>query len=651
MRKLLIGLMLGIFSLSTNATVTVTENSAGTTTITINGEAGQIGKENDYYGNKSYEYMAGISENDQTKIRNAKNIIIKGNINAVDIKTLVAKNANGGNWTLDHLDMEGASIDKITAEGNEWHTSSHTFLPNGTTLIACKTITLPMTQDKTVPAFFRACLGGPNNLPVIEKIIIPEGYTLIGESSFRNLPNLTSVTLPNTLTEIKDHAFEECAKLDVMVFPESLRKLGNKVFFNTKLKDVYFLGKEAPVVGDEAFDEGSYRGYGGMVMTSDAKPYGNTDHGYAERMNFVDDARTFAVLHLRVDLTDEERAKYIDITRNYEVIKGDDNKYRAFYDLYYGKNMIWPGQYSYNHTFEDAVKGVLWDGKTTYDKTKYMGLHKFTIALSNVYNNDTKKWTFNKLSPNKWWTICVPFKMTKAQIREVFGEGTEVCKFSKVIRNKNKGTIVLEFKDDRMAAAAKNDDIVIQKHISYMIFPTKQPSGAKYVFDGYQIETGSPEPTSVKPEGSDDNEYTYRFIGTYLSRKVAGENGGKEQSIIMPQYSYFLGAKNGKHKFFYQTGTSGKWNPFTAVVQVFKGQNHNGIDDSFVASGGSKMMSFFGSDKTTDINTVTIELGNGKNATTIVYNLNGQVVGYGIDSLNELPGGIYIVNGKKVFNK
>lgn len=647
MKRVFIAMVSGLMALAASASVTVTESPTGTVTIAVDGEAGQIGQEKDSWGNKTYDYMPAISESDQSMIKNAQNVIITGNINAIDVKALVAKNADNGNWTLNHLDMGGATIDKIEVEGNEWYASAHTFMPTGNTCIACKKMTLPMTNDHAVPAYFRACFGPSNNIS-LEEIVLPEGYEVINQSAFKNLPNLSSVVLPNTLTTIKDNAFEECAKLKVMVFPESLTMLGDKVFNNTKLMDVYFLGKEAPTVGPDAFDAGTYKGNGGMVMDT----YGNTSEGYAERMNYVNAANTFGLLHLRADLTNEQRAKYVDITRDYKVEIGDDSKYKAFYDLYYGENKIWPGQKSYEHTFTDAVNGTLWDGVTTYEKDKYMGLHKFTITVSNVYNTDTKKWTFNKLSADQWWTLCVPFSMTKAQVREVFGEDTEVCKFSKVTRNQDERSILLEFKDDQMTSATSDDDIVIHDHIAYMIFPTKQlPTGENYVFDGYKMETGSPEPTSIKPTfvpaGSEDDECTYRFIGTYLSRWNANENDGVGQPVLMPRYSYFLGAKGGKHQFFYQTGTTGKWNPFTATVQVFKGQSHEGIDDSFVVTSGAKMMSFFGGQTTTGIDTVALELGTGKNAATVVYNINGQVVRHGTSSLEGLPSGVYIVNGKK----
>lgn len=655
MRKILLLFVAAIVAASAHASVKVTENPSGTVTIAVNGAAGQIGVENIQWGNKSYDYASGMTAAYQALIKTAQNVIITGNINSDDIKTLVAKNQNGNTWTLNTLDMKGASIDKITVEGSEWYASSHTFMPNGNTRISCKKFVFPHTNDGIVPDYFSACFQRTNSQ--LETVIIPNGYKSIGKKAFNNT-TIKHITLPNSLESIGEEAFVECHNLKTIAFPAGLKTIGDKAFNNTKLMDVYFLGKEAPIVGNDAFDAGTYKGNGGFAPTnySDTNPIGDTKNGYAERRNYTNGANTFGLLHLRADLTNEQRAKYTDITRDYRVEKIDENNpnsfYKAFYDLYYGKMKIWPGRVSYEKTFDDAVAGKLWNGTTTYDKDKYMGLHKFSITVSNVYNDDTEKWKFGKKG-QQWWTICVPFNMTKAQVTAVFGANTEVCKMNEVVRNKEKRRITLKFKDDQYKNAASDDAIVIKAHEAYMIFPTASPT-LDLTFEGYQLEEGSPIPTiiSATEEGSvtENGGYTYRFIGNYLSTWNANENNGVGKPIYMPQYTYFLGAKGGKHVFFYQTGTTGKWNPFSATVQVFKGQTNFGIDDSFVTESGAKTASFFGTEDdshTTGIEDVTIEAGNNP-ATSVVYTLDGRIAGRGQQALNGLKSGIYIVNGKKI---
>lgn len=644
MRKILLLFVAAIVAASAHASVKVTENPSGTVTIAVNGAAGQI-------GTSGFQYTSAISSDNQNLIKTAQHVIITGNINANDIKALVAKNKTGNNWTLNTLDMKGASIDKITVEGSEWYASSHTFMPDGNTRISCKKFVFPHTNDGIVPDYFSACFQRTNSQ--LETVIIPNGYKSIGKKAFNNT-TIKHITLPNSLESIGEEAFVECHNLKTIAFPAGLKTIGDKAFNNTKLMDVYFLGKEAPIVGNDAFDAGTYKGNGGFAPTnySDEHPIGDVKNGYAERRNYINGANTFGLLHLRADLTNEQRAKYTDITRDYKVEKDETNFYKAFYDLYYGEMKIWPGRVSYEKTFNDAVAGKLWNGTTTYDKDKYMGLHKFTITVSNVYNDDTEKWKFGKKG-QQWWTICVPFNMTKAQVTAVFGANTEVCKMNEVVRNKEKRRITLKFKDDQYKNAASDDAIVIKAHEAYMIFPTASPT-LDLTFEGYQLEEGSPIPTiiSATEEGSvtENGGYTYRFIGNYLSTWNANENNGVGKPIYMPQYTYFLGAKGGKHVFFYQTGITGKWNPFSATVQVFKGQTNFGIDDSFVTESGAKTASFFGTEDdshTTGIEDVTIEAGNNP-ATSVVYTLDGRIAGRGQQALNGLKSGIYIVNGKKI---
>lgn len=648
MRKILLLFVAAIVAASAHASVKVTENPSGTVTIAVNGAAGQI-------GTSSFDYASGVTSDYQTRISSAQNVVITGNINANDIKTLVAKNQSGNNWTLNTLDMGGATIDKITVEGNEWYASSHTFMPDGNTRISCKKFVFPHTNDGIVPDYFSACFQRTNSQ--LETVIIPNGYKSIGKSAFTQT-SIKHITLPNSLESIGEEAFVECHNLKTIVFPANLKTIADKAFNNTKLMDIYFLGKEAPTVGNSAFDDGTYKGNGGFVPNAtdkDGNPIGDIKNGYAERRNYINGANTFGLLHLRADLTNEQRAKYTDITRDYRVEKINESNpnsfYKAFYDLYYGEMKIWPGSYSYNKTYNDAVDGKLWNGGT-YDKDKYMGLHKFSITVSNVYNDDTEKWKFGKKGQH-WWTICVPFNMTKAQVTAVFGANTEVCKMNEVVRNKEKRRITLKFKDDQYKNAASDDAIVIKAHEAYMIFPTASPT-LDLTFEGYQLEEGSPIPTiiSATEEGSvtENGGYTYRFIGNYLSTWNANENNGVGKPIYMPQYTYFLGAKGGKHVFFYQTGTTGKWNPFSATVQVFKGQTNFGIDDSFVTESGAKTASFFGTEDdshTTGIEDVTIEAGNNP-ATSVVYTLDGRIAGRSQQALNGLKSGIYIVNGKKI---
>ena len=93
---------------ATYAKVTVTQGLSGTVTIAVEGEAGQIGVGTSNWPN--YDYSTVITESYKKLIKNAKHLVITGNVNSTDMAALVGKNANGNNWTLEELDMSRAML-------------------------------------------------------------------------------------------------------------------------------------------------------------------------------------------------------------------------------------------------------------------------------------------------------------------------------------------------------------------------------------------------------------------------------------------------------------------------------------------------------------------------------------------------------------
>ena len=73
----------------------------------------------------------------------------------------------------------------------------------------------------------------------IQKCVIEEGVTSIGETAFYNCKNLTSVEIPNSVTYIADHAFNSCESLTSVEIPGSVTHMGVAAFaFCTKLSKV-----------------------------------------------------------------------------------------------------------------------------------------------------------------------------------------------------------------------------------------------------------------------------------------------------------------------------------------------------------------------------------------------------------------------------
>lgn len=409
----------------------------------------------------------------------------------------------------------------------------------------------------------------------------------------------------------------------------------------------------------------------------------------------------------------------------------------GFQDTYLGRQYIWPSQEEWRRSYVVNSCGYNWNGKDKYlptlskedlavlayagykvadadhpadEKTGYytlknlqmmahMGTRQFPLGNSdvNVDKKPEEKPTYPiNIKGGQWWTICVPFDMTKAQVDKVFGEDTHVCRFNKVERVVNREekvkSIKLFFTNDVYVHKSTKDkdgnyttstgtpvadgDIVIYAHESYMIYPTKNNDDANsmYNISDYTLVTGSPLPTLVKANeqftggaqqsASDDADWNkeYRFVGNYQTEVAVSVSEDAQNSeavardikkVTVPQYSYIYAQKKGtsKAQFWFYTGTQMLWGANKCVVQATARDGGKSDFNTYFGGNGSapaKELSFFGKDdEVTGIENVEIIAGN-ENDTQIVYNLNGQVVN---GNLNNLQKGVYIKNGKKFMVK
>ena len=58
-------------------------------------------------------------------------------------------------------------------------------------------------------------------LPEINKVVIEEGITSIGNIHFNNLPYLRSIEIPNSITEIGAGVFSGCSSLTDIEIPDN----------------------------------------------------------------------------------------------------------------------------------------------------------------------------------------------------------------------------------------------------------------------------------------------------------------------------------------------------------------------------------------------------------------------------------------------
>ena len=270
-----------------------------------------------------------------------------------------------------------------------------------------------------------------------------------------------------------------------------------------------------------------------------------------------------------------------------------------------------------NVKYSDPDKG----DKQLYDGD-YRGWHQFVLCATSRAKGEDPGHNFRFINDNGWWTICVPFDMTKAEVRQMFGiggkhGGPHVCEFTGVERtnpdaDKKNGSILLKFDRDvynnvyKKDADNKNtleveretndDDIVIHAGVPYMLqpdFDVKDDGTLRTPFaPGDQIFRSekckaktSLELRSLARDNFVDvlaldkdgkavkdaksNDYHYYFIGNFWQTE-------------MPQYAYFLAwyyptaeqvkegfSPNGFATYFWQKEMPAQtlnWNAFTAII-------------------------------------------------------------------------------------
>lgn len=191
-----------------------------------------------------------------------------------------------------------------------------------------------------------------------------------------------------------------------------------------------------------------------------------------------------------------------------------------------------------------------------------------------------------------WNTLCLPFALTNAQLKAALGNDVEVCKLGSVADN------VVSFVD------CSSEDITAGK--PYFVKPANTVSNP--AFTDVQVTTLLP---SV-----DGTEGGIQLAGTL--NPIALNTDGTHLFIVAGGY------------FKKPLATSNTMKGFRAYLIVPANTNANNLSSRFGGVETAIAETFVDAVKTAD---------------NRVFNLQGQMVG---TSLNGLPAGLYIQNGKKV---
>lgn len=196
-------------------------------------------------------------------------------------------------------------------------------------------------------------------------------------------------------------------------------------------------------------------------------------------------------------------------------------------------------------------------------------------------------------SANSWNSLCVPFAISDAEVKAQFGNDAKVAEFTGATAT------TLEFSSCTGIEAGK----------PYLVYIPEGATQTKFTFKG--VTAFASQPTDVEQQGSTNEKTTFHG---YFYKSTAP----KGSYVLRKNLVYHL-VSDMAIKGFRAVLIDG-----TATQRVFTQWSLDGT--------------------TTGIGNIDANVIQRFN----VYNTNGQMVRHAATSLDDLPHGVYIVNGKKV---
>lgn len=241
----------------------------------------------------------------------------------------------------------------------------------------------------------------------------------------------------------------------------------------------------------------------------------------------------------------------------------------------------------------------------------------------------TEKETFNgarlvfnrTFNTGKWNSLILPVNMSKAQMEEAFGTGTQLSEFDRVEDN------WIYFKP----VTTETDGVLLQKNKPYIIKPTKEPlANCEYTAGG---ETKTLEGNIYLTNGISYADETGNLKHSYKGNSNSMVSyGSYDEPTAVPSRSYMLNGGNLIH---------------TAKVHNVKA--YRTWLEEITPSNNNLQMAFRDADGDNNATGITVIEEQADGTTDCIYSISGMRISG--NNAGKLPKGVYIVNNRKMIVK
>lgn len=480
----------------------------------------------------------------------------------------------------------------------------------------------------------------------------------IAENAFNGNTSIKSVKLPSTCLYIKDSAFEGCSQIESIAFGPSLISIGNRAFYNNSQLKSINLPNTVETIGNNAF--WFCKSATEITLGNSLKSVGDYAFQYCHSLESISLPNTLRQVgeHFLCGCPKIERLVIpASLTTIGDYFLHGCEKMREVYLMGDQKRTLGSHPFISNNEqgFEQVTQCVFYVESEDVYKSHYKNEQHWALAdkdnhdyitgytkdildtqtnqyvtRTEHYANGGNYYSWERptdILPHSesWVTACYP---TDIDVASIFGEHARVAEMEKVTY---KGTDTegnhLYHIDFRVPQGKQT----MKAHTPYLLKADPKNVGSAYIVK-HSVDEASKADTDLATELQISNQGDDTSAAMTKIKMLGTYKGGGH--VLAPGEFLFANA-NGTMKFYkkIEGGKQRSLPTYRCYWQVIK--------DGDVAT-NAKIFSL--DNATTGIKAEAHVHSAGH---TEVFNLSGQMVAKDAHSLDRLPAGIYIVNGKK----